>query len=117
MVDGIVTEDSDAFVFGGRKGKPSLGRLRLTVLLSDQAYPSTLVYKNFFDEQKYCEAYYAIDIERDLALKKHQFVALAMLLGGDYTDGVKGVGIGKDATHSNSPVNHSYSLTILFVDQ
>ncbi len=57
---------------------------------------SSLVYKNFFDEQKYCEAYYARDIERDLALKKHHFVALAMLLGGDYTDGVKGVGIGKE---------------------
>jgi len=32
-------------------------------------------------------------MERDLGLKKHQLVALAMLLGGDYTDGVKGVGI------------------------
>lgn len=51
------------------------------------------VYKNFFDEQKYVEAYYARDIERKLSLKKHQLVALAMLLGGDYTDGVKGVGI------------------------
>jgi 5'-3' exonuclease len=70
LVDGIVTEDSDIFVFGGKK-----------------------VYKNFFDEQKYVEAYYARDIERDLALQRHQLVALAMLLGGDYTDGVKGVGI------------------------
>jgi hypothetical protein len=70
LVDGIVTEDSDIFVFGGKK-----------------------VYKNFFDEQKYVEAYFAKDIERDLALKRHQLVALAMLLGGDYTDGVKGVGI------------------------
>ncbi len=70
LVDGVVTEDSDAFVFGGRK-----------------------VYKNFFDERKYVEAYFARDIERDLALKKHQLVALAMLLGGDYTDGVRGVGI------------------------
>jgi len=70
LVDGVVTEDSDIFVFGGRK-----------------------VYKNFFDEKKYVEAYFARDIKRDLALKKHQLVALAMLLGGDYTDGVKGVGI------------------------
>jgi len=51
------------------------------------------VYKNFFNEMKYVEAYFAKDIERELALKKHQLVALAMLLGGDYTDGVKGVGI------------------------
>jgi DNA excision repair protein ERCC-5 len=70
LVDGIVTEDSDIFIFGGKK-----------------------VYKNFFDEKQYVEAYFARDIERDLALKRHQLVALAMLLGGDYTDGVKGVGI------------------------
>mmetsp|Transcript_10552 Transcript_10552/g.21749 ORF Transcript_10552/g.21749 Transcript_10552/m.21749 type:complete len:1282 (-) Transcript_10552:243-4088(-) len=70
LVDGVVTEDSDIFVFGGRK-----------------------VYKNFFDEQKYVEAYYAKDAERDLALGKNEMVALAMLLGSDYTDGVKGVGI------------------------
>ena len=39
------------------------------------------------------EAYFAKDIERELALKRPQLVALAMLLGGDYTAGVKGVGI------------------------
>ncbi|KAL7553273.1 hypothetical protein ACHAWF_016532 [Thalassiosira exigua] len=70
LVNGVVTEDSDVFVFGAKK-----------------------VYKNFFNEQKYVEAYFARDLERELALKKHQLVALAMLLGGDYTDGVKGVGI------------------------
>jgi len=70
LVDGVVTEDSDIFVFGAKK-----------------------VYKNFFNENKYCEAYCAKDIQRDLGLGKHQLVALAMLLGGDYTDGVKGVGI------------------------
>mmetsp|Transcript_18310 Transcript_18310/g.34016 ORF Transcript_18310/g.34016 Transcript_18310/m.34016 type:complete len:358 (-) Transcript_18310:114-1187(-) len=85
LVDGVVTEDSDIFVFGGRK-----------------------VYKNFFDEKKYVEAYFAKDIERDLALKKHQLVALAMLLGGDYTDGVKGVGIvnGMEALQA-FPINDS----------
>ena len=70
LVDGVVTEDSDIFIFGAKK-----------------------VYKNFFNENKYCEAYYAKDIQKDLGLGKHQLVALAMLLGGDYTDGVKGVGI------------------------
>eukprot|EP00986_Skeletonema_menzelii_P014847 scaffold10411_cov135-Skeletonema_menzelii.AAC.1 len=70
LVDGIVTEDSDVFVFGGQK-----------------------VYRNFFNEQKYVEAYYAKDIQKDLALGRSQLVALAMLLGGDYSDGVKGVGI------------------------
>lgn len=70
LVDGIVTEDSDVFVFGGSS-----------------------VYKNIFDDQKYVEAYLARDAKRDLNLNRNQFIALAMLLGGDYTEGVKGVGI------------------------
>jgi len=70
LVDGVVTEDSDAFVFGGKK-----------------------VYKNIFDDQKYVEAYFASDAEKDLGLSHNHLVALAMLLGGDYTEGVKGVGI------------------------
>ena len=70
LVDGIVTEDSDVFVFGGQS-----------------------VYKNIFDDQKYVETYLAKDAKSDLALGRNEMVALAMLLGGDYTDGVKGVGI------------------------
>lgn len=70
LVDGIVTEDSDAFVFGAKT-----------------------VYKNIFDDQKFVEVYKAEDASRELGLGKNQMVALAMLLGGDYTDGVKGVGI------------------------
>jgi DNA excision repair protein ERCC-5 len=70
LVDGIVTEDSDVFVFGGKT-----------------------VYKNIFDEQKYVEVYAARDAEREMRLTTNSMVALAMLLGGDYTEGVKGVGI------------------------
>ena len=70
LVHGVVTEDSDAFVFGGQK-----------------------VYKNIFDDQKYVEAYYSKDAEREMNLTYDAMVALAMLLGGDYTEGVKGVGI------------------------
>ena len=70
LVDGIVTEDSDAFVFGGRR-----------------------IYKNIFDDQKYVEVYDAADAEREMNLTRDSLVALAMLLGGDYTEGVKGVGI------------------------
>ena len=70
LVDGVVTEDSDAFVFGGKK-----------------------VYKNIFDDQKYVECYVASDAQRDLGLSHNHMIALAMLLGGDYTEGVKGVGI------------------------
>lgn len=70
LVDGIVTEDSDVFVFGGKT-----------------------VYKNIFDDQKYAEVYKADDAEREMGLGQNSMVALAMLLGGDYTEGVKGVGI------------------------
>ena len=70
LVDGIVTEDSDVFVFGGKT-----------------------IYRHIFEDQKYVEVYLSSDAERDLALTRNQFVGLAMLLGGDYTDGVKGVGI------------------------
>ncbi|GMH70259.1 hypothetical protein TrLO_g1618 [Triparma laevis f. longispina] len=70
LVDGIITEDSDVFVFGGKS-----------------------VYRNIFDERKYVEVYLASDAEKELGLQRHHFVALAMLLGGDYTQGVRGVGI------------------------
>lgn len=67
LVDGIVTEDSDTFVFGGKN-----------------------VYKNIFDSQKYVEVYKAEDACREFSLTHESFIALAMLLGGDYTEGVKG---------------------------
>jgi DNA excision repair protein ERCC-5 len=70
LVDGIVTEDSDAFVFGGK-----------------------IVYKNLFKDQKYLEAYHSADAKDEMNLTRDSFVALAMLLGGDYTEGIKGVGI------------------------
>lgn len=70
LVDGIVTEDSDVFVFGGKT-----------------------VYKNMFDDQKFVEVYKAEDAAKEMALDRNEMVALAMLLGGDYTSGVRGVGI------------------------
>lgn len=70
LVNGIVTEDSDVFVFGGKQ-----------------------IYKNIFDEKKYVEVYHASDAEKELDLSTNDMVALAMLMGGDYTAGVKGVGI------------------------
>ena len=70
LVDGIVTEDSDAFVFGGKK-----------------------IYRNIFDERKFVEVYLASDAEKEMGLSAQHFVFLAMILGGDYTPGVRGVGI------------------------
>lgn len=70
LVDGIVTEDSDAFVFGGQ-----------------------VVYKNIFEDKKYVEVYNAKDAEREMNLTRDGMIGLAMLMGGDYTDGIRGVGI------------------------
>ncbi|KAI8355472.1 hypothetical protein B0O80DRAFT_449357 [Mortierella sp. GBAus27b] len=70
VVDGILTEDSDVFLFGG-------GR----------------VFKNMFKEEKYVECYLMSDIERDLGVGRDRLVALAYLLGSDYTTGIKGVGL------------------------
>lgn len=70
LIDGIVTEDSDTFVFGGQ-----------------------VIYKNIFEDKKYVEVYHAKDASEEMNLTQDALVALAMLLGGDYTEGVKGVGI------------------------
>eukprot|EP00596_Hydrurales_sp_CCMP1899_P004972 CAMPEP_0119038400 /NCGR_PEP_ID=MMETSP1177-20130426/7320_1 /TAXON_ID=2985 /ORGANISM="Ochromonas sp, Strain CCMP1899" /LENGTH=1991 /DNA_ID=CAMNT_0007000961 /DNA_START=161 /DNA_END=6136 /DNA_ORIENTATION=+ len=70
LVDGVVTDDSDAFLFGAKS-----------------------VYKNIFSDKKFVEAYLAEDIKRELGLHREELVALAYFLGCDYTDGVTGVGI------------------------
>lgn len=46
-----------------------------------------------FDEKKYVEVYLTTDIERELGFRRVDLVSLALLLGSDYTEGVKGVGI------------------------
>jgi 5'-3' exonuclease len=70
LVQGVVSDDSDSFLFGARS-----------------------VYKNMFDERKYVETYLAADVEKELGLRRADLVSLALLLGSDYTDGVRGVGI------------------------
>ncbi|KAL7753914.1 DNA repair protein rad2 [Sorochytrium milnesiophthora] len=69
LVDGIVTDDSDVFLFGG-----------------------TVVYKNMFNQAKYVERYAARDIEKDLSVDRERMIRLAYLLGSDYTEGLQGVG-------------------------
>ncbi|KAL2136289.1 hypothetical protein VTI74DRAFT_4524 [Chaetomium olivicolor] len=69
LVDGIVTDDSDTFLFGG-----------------------TRVYKNMFNSNKYVECYLARDLETELSLSREQLISLALLLGSDYTEGLPGVG-------------------------
>ncbi|KAF9581163.1 DNA repair protein rad2 [Lunasporangiospora selenospora] len=70
VVDGILTEDSDVFLFGGVR-----------------------VFKNMFREEQHVECYLMRDVERELGVGRDRLVSLAYLLGSDYTVGVKGVGI------------------------
>lgn len=69
LVDGIVTDDSDCFLFGGSK-----------------------VYKNMFNQKQYVECYIAEDIQHKCGLDQTKLIELALLLGSDYTEGIKGVG-------------------------
>lgn len=69
LVDGIVTDDSDTFLFGG-----------------------TRVYKNMFNSNKFVECYLGHDLEKELSLSREQLISLAQLLGSDYTEGLPGVG-------------------------
>ncbi|XP_077214440.1 5'-3' exonuclease family protein isoform X5 [Tasmannia lanceolata] len=70
LVDGVVTDDSDVFLFGAQS-----------------------VYKNIFDDRKYVETYFVKDIESELGLTREKLIRMALLLGSDYTEGVSGIGI------------------------
>ncbi|KAL7256831.1 hypothetical protein ACSBR1_010716 [Camellia fascicularis] len=70
LVDGVITDDSDVFLFGAQS-----------------------VYKNIFNDRKYVETYFMKDIENDLGLTREKLIRMALLLGSDYTEGVSGIGI------------------------
>ncbi|KAL4761523.1 ssDNA endodeoxyribonuclease RAD2 [Aspergillus foveolatus] len=69
LVDGIITDDSDIFLFGG-----------------------TRVYKNMFNQSKYVECYLTADLEKEYALHRRKLISFAHLLGSDYTEGIPGIG-------------------------
>lgn len=69
LVDGIVTDDSDIFLFGG-----------------------TRVYKNMFNQAKFVECYLTADLEKEYSLDRQKLIGVAHLLGSDYTEGVPSVG-------------------------
>ncbi|KAF9884813.1 DNA repair protein rad2 [Aspergillus nanangensis] len=69
LVDGIITDDSDVFLFGG-----------------------TRVYKNMFNQGKFVECYLTSDLEKEYALHRKKLISFAHLLGSDYTEGIPGVG-------------------------
>ncbi|CAG8898129.1 unnamed protein product [Penicillium egyptiacum] len=69
LVDGIVTDDSDIFLFGG-----------------------TRIYKNMFNQSKFVECYLTSDLEKEYALHRQKLISFAHLLGSDYTEGIPGIG-------------------------
>ncbi|MCJ1385396.1 DNA repair protein rad2 [Xylographa soralifera] len=69
LVDGIVTDDSDIFLFGG-----------------------TRVYKNMFNQAKFVECYLSTDLEKEYSLDRNKVIQIAHLLGSDYTEGIPSVG-------------------------
>jgi DNA excision repair protein ERCC-5 len=69
LVDGIVTDDSDTFLFGG-----------------------TRVYKNMFNAAKFVECYLATDFQSEFSLTREKMISIAQLLGSDYTTGIPGIG-------------------------
>lgn len=69
LVDGIVTDDSDVFLFGG-----------------------TRVYKNMFNQSKFVECYLTSDLEKEYSLHREKLISFAHLLGSDYTEGIPGIG-------------------------
>lgn len=69
MIDGIITDDSDVFLFGAKT-----------------------VYKNFFVQKKNVMEFRMENIENMFHLNRKKLVQLAMLVGSDYTIGVPGVG-------------------------
>jgi DNA excision repair protein ERCC-5 len=69
LVEGIITDDSDVFLFGGAR-----------------------VYKNMFNQSKTVECFFLADFAREIGLDREKLVQLAYLLGSDYVDGLSGVG-------------------------
>ncbi|XP_060858120.1 DNA excision repair protein ERCC-5 isoform X1 [Metopolophium dirhodum] len=67
--EGTVTDDSDVWLFG-----------------------ANVVYKDFFDSQKYVKQFKSIDIKQQFALSQNSFIQLAFLVGSDYTNGIDGIG-------------------------
>ncbi|KAJ7227291.1 hypothetical protein GGX14DRAFT_418925 [Mycena pura] len=69
LVNGVITDDSDVFLFG-----------------------SPRVYKNMFNQSKTVECFLLSDLSRELGLDRDTLIRLAYLLGSDYVEGLPGVG-------------------------
>ena len=70
LVDAVITDDNDVFLFGAET-----------------------VFRRLFQERQWVEEYRMSDVSRELGLTRDDLVRMALLLGSDYTEGVQGVGI------------------------
>ncbi|KAM0677930.1 DNA repair protein rad2 [Binucleata daphniae] len=68
LVDGIITEDNDVFLYGCDK-----------------------VYKNYYRKNKLVEEYKMCDISK--IITRDEMILLSYFVGSDYTTGIKGIGI------------------------
>jgi DNA excision repair protein ERCC-5 len=69
LVDGVITDDSDVFLFG-----------------------ADCVFKNMFNQSKTVECFFSRDLGRELGLERDTLIRLAYLLGSDYVEGLPGIG-------------------------
>ncbi|KAJ7170760.1 hypothetical protein C8R43DRAFT_1059410 [Mycena crocata] len=69
LVNGVITDDSDVFLFGSQR-----------------------VFKNMFNQSKTVECFLLPDLSRELGLDRDTLIRLAYLLGSDYVDGLPGIG-------------------------
>ncbi|KAJ1507312.1 DNA repair protein rad2 [Coelomomyces lativittatus] len=69
VVHGVISDDSDVFLFG-----------------------ATHVYRHFFQDQKTVRLYKATTLTSKLGYSRTKLIDLAYLLGSDYTEGIPGIG-------------------------
>lgn len=69
LCDGTITDDSDVWLFGG-----------------------SYVLKNFFQQDRYVTSFTSKDIYRCFGLDREKLIALALVCGSDYTNGILGAG-------------------------
>ncbi|XP_067941283.1 DNA excision repair protein ERCC-5-like isoform X2 [Watersipora subatra] len=69
LCNGTITDDSDVWLFGGSR-----------------------VLKNFFHQDRYITSFTAKDIERFSGLDRKKLIAVALVCGSDYTEGIYGAG-------------------------